>query len=113
VNTVQVLQTFKGVAVMPGAGATMTIQQGGGQLDRGDYIEHHTYNRLPPLNVGDEYVLFLLRGTDGSYSILGAEEGAFRIRNARVEPLGGGGAAAAWKERSAAKFFQRLARALP
>ena len=86
----------------------MTIVQFGGVIDRGDYLDRHLYNRLPPLNVGDEYVAFLYRSETGDYSIHGAEEGAFRIRNGRVESPGGGGVAAAWKGRSAAKFFEAL-----
>ena len=34
-------------------GSTIHIEQEGGSLDRGDYIDHHQFNRLGPLNIGD------------------------------------------------------------
>jgi hypothetical protein len=107
-NQSQVLHGFKRDALSPGDGSVITIVQGGGRIDRGDYVEFHGYNRLAPLNVGDEYVLFLYRDASGAYGIHGAEEGAFRIRNGRVESPGSGGVAEAWKGRSAAKFFEGL-----
>jgi hypothetical protein len=53
-------------------------------------------------------VLFLVRGNNGVLWIQGAEEGTFLIRNDRVQPLGSGGAAVAWKDRSAGSFFRGL-----
>ena len=107
VNRGHVLQSFNGSAVTPKRGATIDVVQGGGRIDRGDYVDTQTYNRLPPLNVGDEYVLFLTAVPEGFW-IHGSEDGAFRIRNGRVEPLGEGGAASAWKERPAAAFYEAL-----
>ena len=51
---------------------------------------------------------FVYAGADGVHSIIGSEEGAFRIRNGRVEPLGDAGAAATWKGRPASDFFNAL-----
>ena len=114
-NRSLVLRSFKGDALTPADGAVITIDQSGGIIDRGDHLDRHDHNRLAPLNVGDEYVLFLYRGETGTYTILGAEEGAFRIRNGRVESAGSGGVATAWKGRSAAKFFEalRITRGIP
>ena len=103
-----VLQFYKTSPLAPVAQPAMTIEQGGGRIDRGDYIDFHQANRLPPLSVGDEYVLFLVVDQHGSWWIHGAEEGAFRIRNGRVTPLGGGGAAQTWKGRSTVTFFEAL-----
>ena len=108
VNEVLVLGSFKRSALEPAPGQALTIQQGGGRLDRGGYVDHHSYNRLDPLNVGDEYVLFIWVESGFTPGILGAEEGTFRVRNGRVEPLGSGGAATAWKGRSSASFFEVL-----
>ena len=88
--------------------STLTIRQEGGRIDRGDYIDAHSVNQLAPLNIGDEYVIFVVFSADGTASVHGHDEGVFRIRNGRVEPLGDGGAAAAWKGRSAAAFFSTL-----
>ena len=107
-NRAQVLQSFKRDALAPAAGAVMTIVQFGGVIDRGEHLDRHIYNRLPPLNVGDEYVAFLYRSETGEYGIHGAEEGAFSIRNGRVYPAGTGGVATAWNGRAAAKFFEAL-----
>jgi hypothetical protein len=112
VNRVQVLQSFKRSAQAPMAGSIVTIRQGGGRIDRGDYIDSHSFKRLAPLNVGDEYVLFVYVDPAGTYTIYGAEEGAFRVRNGRVDALGSGGAASAWRGRSAERFFEAL-RILP
>ena len=94
------------------AGSIVTMRQFGGRMDRGDSIDFHSFNQLPPLNVGDEYVLFVYVDSAGTFTIYGAEEGAFRVRNGRVDPLGRGGAASTWKGRSAREFFQAL-RTLP
>jgi hypothetical protein len=107
VNRAHVLQSLKGSAVSPRRGATIDVVQGGGRIDRGEYVETQTYNSLPPLNVGDEYVLFLTGVPDGLW-IHGSEHGAFRIRNKRVHPLGGGGVADAWKDRPANAFLEAL-----
>jgi shikimate 5-dehydrogenase len=56
-------------------------------------------------------VLFVTVDGTGAYRILGEQEGTFRIRNGRVESSGSGGAASAWKGRSAARFFEALAAA--
>lgn len=107
INRVEVLQSFNHRARARVAGS-LVIQQGGGRIDRGDYIDYHRFNRLRPLNVGDEYVLFLVSDSEGAYWIHGSEEGAFRIRNGVVEPLGQGGAATAWKRHPTDKFFEAL-----
>ena len=86
----------------------VSISQPGGSLDRGVDIQQHDYNRHAPLNVGDEYVLFLREGPAGVLTIVAAPDGAFRLRNGRVEPLGNGGLAESWKERSAARFLSTL-----
>ena len=44
----------------------------------------------------------------GTFTIVGAEEGAFRVRNGRVEALGRAGAASTWNRQPAAKFFGAL-----
>jgi Carboxypeptidase regulatory-like domain len=111
VNQVQVLQSFKRNEHAPVAGSIVDIGQGGGRIDRGDFIDVHKFNNLAPLNIGDEYVLFVYDNA-GDYTILGAEEGVFRVRNGRVEPLGRGGAASAWKGRPAERLFEAL-RTLP
>lgn len=110
-SRVQVLQSFKRSKHAPIAGSIVDIRQGGGRIDRGEYIDLHQFNKLAPLNVGEEYVLFVYDNA-GDHTIYGAEEGAFRVRNGRVEPLGGGGAASAWKGRPAERFFEAL-RAVP
>jgi hypothetical protein len=109
VNVVQPLHSFRQNLRRPSLGSTLRIQQGGGRIDRGDYIDVHNSNDFPPLNVGDEYVLFVyVDETTGTQWISGAEEGAFRIRNGRVEPSGRGGAASSWRGRSASDFFAAL-----
>lgn len=105
VNRVEVLQSFKGSTH---TGGTLTIRQGGGRIDRGDYIDHMSFNQLLPLNVGDEYVLFIHVDSAGSHTIVGSEEGAFRVRNGRVEPQGDAGAANTWQGQPASAFFQAL-----
>jgi hypothetical protein len=111
VNQVQVLQSFKRNEHAPVAGSIVDVRQGGGRIDRGDFIDVHKFNNLAPLNIGDEYVLFVYDNA-GDYTILGAEEGVFRVRNGRVEPLGGAGAASTWNGRPAQRFFEAL-RTLP
>src|SRR5258708_38890895 len=78
-------------------GAILEIRQGGGRIDRGHFIDVHTFNQFAPLNVGDEYVLFIYIDSAGTYYVHGSEEGAFRVRNGAVDPLGRGGAAKAWR----------------
>jgi hypothetical protein len=107
VNRVRVVGVFKGAETTPGARDVPIIQLGG-SIDRGDYIQHHDYNGHAPLNVGDEYVLFVRRESAGSLGIVAAREGAFRLRNRRVEPLGSGVLAEAWKERSAIRFIEAV-----
>ena len=109
-NRVQVLRSFKQNLHAPLAGSLVTIRQGGGRIDRGDYIDTDSLNRLAPLNVGDEYVLFVHVDPRGTYTIVGAEEGAFRIRNGRVDALGNAGAASTWNQQPVAKFFEALRR---
>lgn len=111
-NSVQMLQSFKPSLRAPMVGSIVTIRQGGGRIDRGESIFFHHSNDLPPLNIGDEYVLFVYIDAGGTYWIVGSEEGVFRVRNGRVDPLGRGGAASTWRGRSVARFFQAL-RALP
>jgi hypothetical protein len=85
------------------------IVQGGGRLEKADDIEIATVNDFAPLNVGDEYVLFLKRYDELGYVVIHhAENGAFLIRNGRVKAMGKGALANAWKDRSAAKFFEAL-----
>ena len=84
-----------------------TLPQEGGRIDRGNYIGPAHANRLPPLNVGDEYVLFIKLAPNGTLGIMGFEEGVFRIRNGRVQPLGGG-AADAWRDPPSVRFFEEL-----
>src|SRR5258708_40199189 len=72
-------------------GAILEIRQGGGRIDRGHFIDVHTFNQFAPLNVGDEYVLFIYIDSAGTYYVHGSEEGAFRVRNGAVDPLGRGG----------------------
>lgn len=108
VSTADVLQSFKPAALAPGPGARILVHQTGGQIDRGDYIDVQTFNRLAPLTVGDEYVLLLYLDAAGAFRIHGAEEGAFRVRNGLVEPLGSGGVADGWKGRAVRRFFEAL-----
>jgi hypothetical protein len=84
------------------------IVQGGGRIDDGEQIESSVAHPHAPLNVGDEYVLFLKRHERGSVRLHYGPEGAFRLRNGRVEPLGEQDVARAWKGRSAAKFLEAL-----
>lgn len=108
-NSARVMQVFKARMSLPSVGGSMiAVVQGGGRIDRGDAIDAHFFNQLPPLNVGDEYVLLLVRGTDGVLYIQGAEEGTFVIRNDRVQSLGSAGASAKWKDAPADKFFHAL-----
>jgi hypothetical protein len=109
-NRVQVLDSFKNGDAAPLAGAIFTIQQAGGRIDRGEYIEFHRFNQLPPLNVGDEYVLFVFVDPAGTSTIVGAEEGAFLVRDGVVHPLGQRGAASTWRGRSTTRFFEALRR---
>jgi hypothetical protein len=109
-NRVQVLQSFKHNPHGPAVGSLLTIRQGGGRIDRGDYIDTHSFNSLAPLNAGDEYVLFVHVDPGGTYTIVGAEEGAFRVRNGRVEALGRGGASSTWDRQPAARFLEALRR---
>ena len=106
-NDARVLRSFRSTTRTMSAGSTLSIVQGGGRIDRGDEIDIHQANKLPPLNVGDEYVIFLTE-SEGKLYIVGAEEGVFRIRNGRVEPAGSGGAARSWKHRPADAFFESL-----
>ena len=71
-------------------------------------MDFFRFNNLPPLNPGDDYVLFLYTAANGEHTIHGAEEGAFRIRNGRIEPLGKAGASETWKHRPATEFFAAL-----
>ena len=107
-NTVEVRGSFKRSLRGPTVGSRLTIRQGGGRLDRGDYIDSFLFNHLPPLNVGDEYFLFVYADDAGALTIHGAEEGAFRLRNGRVDPLGRGGAATDWARRSVADLFEAV-----
>jgi hypothetical protein len=109
-NTVEVRGSFRRSLRGPTIGLRLTIRQGGGRLDRGDYIDSFQFNNLAPLNVGDEYFLFVYADDVGTFTIHGAEEGAFRLRNGRVDPLGRGGAATDWAQRSVADFLEALRR---
>jgi hypothetical protein len=107
-NRMQLVQSFKSPLGAKALSPSLVVLQAGGRIDRGDYIDQHSVNGFDPLNVGDEYVLFLKADTDGALWVSGFHEGAFRIRNGRVEPLGDGGAARAWKDRDARAFFDAL-----
>lgn len=107
-SRVRTLQSFKVGPFAPGPGSVVNVVQPGGRIDRGGYIDSFNFDQLPPLNVGDDYVLFLYRDEKGALTIYGAEHGAFRIRNGRVEPLGSGDIARAWRGRSAEKFLEAL-----
>lgn len=108
VNRVQVLESFMRSLRAPMTGAIVEIRQGGGRIDRGHFIDVHTFNQFAPLNVGDEYVLFIYIDSAGTYYVHGSEEGAFRVRNGAVDPLGRGGAAKAWQGHHAQEFFLAL-----
>ena len=71
-NDARVVRSFKRNALGPAAGAVATILQGGGRIDRGDYVDQHSSNSLPPLNIGDEYVLFVKFDDQGNAWILGS-----------------------------------------
>ncbi len=103
----RVITPFKRAAA-GGLSGSVTVLQVGGAIDRGDTVDHLSYNHLPPLSVGDDYVLFLTRQPDDALMIHFAEEGAFRLRNGRVEPLGGSAIATEWKSASAREFLAEL-----
>jgi hypothetical protein len=107
VNLVEVREWFIHASDARPAGPMLLVRQGGGRIDRGDHVEYHHANQLPPLNPGDEYVLFLYTHM-GQHTIHGSEEGTFRVRNGRVEPLGRAGAATDWTHRSVRHFFDAL-----
>ena len=86
-NQVRVLRSFKGSAVSTTA-STISIVQPGGSIDRGDSVDTQIAHSLGPFNVGDEYVVFLRTGEGGDLLIHQLGEGAFRLRNGRVDPLG-------------------------
>jgi hypothetical protein len=95
----------------PRVGAQDEVIQGGGRVENPEDIEVASVDPQATLNIGDEYVLFLKRYDELGYVVLHhGPAGAFRIRNGRVEPLGRGALASAWKDRSAAKFFEALRR---
>jgi hypothetical protein len=99
------IESFRvGSAVAPGD----DIVQGGGHIDVGEQIESAIAHPHVPLNVGDEYVLFLKRYEHGKVRIHHGPEGAFRIRNSPVEPTGQQELASAWRGRAAAKFLDAL-----
>jgi hypothetical protein len=84
------------------------IVQGGGRLEKADEIEITTFNDAAPLNIGDEYVLFLKRYDELGYVVIHhAQNGAFLIRNGRVNAVGKA-FAQTWKDRSSARFFEAL-----
>jgi hypothetical protein len=104
----RVLQAFKAVPGKGGGGA-VTIVQPGGAIDRGDVVERLRVNNLDPLSVGDDYVLFLKQDErSGKMRIHFGEEGAFRLRNGRVQPLGAGELASEWKNARAVEFLEEL-----
>lgn len=85
------------------------ILQSGGTVDDEEGSESYDAHPYASLNVGDEYVLFL--NYDEASDWLGlhwADEAAFRIRNGRVEPLGGSELATTWRGRSAKKFLEAI-----
>jgi hypothetical protein len=85
------------------------VLQLGGTVEDGEESESYHARPYASLNVGDEYVLFLNydEGSDWLGIHLGTE-GAFRIRNGRVEPLGSYKLSREWRGRSAKKFFGAL-----
>ena len=103
---VRVLNTFKTTA--SSVGRITWIQQAGGLIDRGDAIDLHQANGLPPLNVGDEYVVFLGKRQNGELWLDFPEAGVFLIRNGRVLPHGSSRVAEAWRNRSADRFLEAL-----
>ena len=103
-NRASVLRAFKSASAL----AEVTIPQPGGTIDRGDMIQAHMSGNLAPLNVGDEYVVFLRRQESGQLVLAHLDESVFLIRNGRVYPAGKGRVAVAWKERSAERFFDAL-----
>jgi hypothetical protein len=106
-NEVAVLHAFKGAGPRGGAG-TLNVLQIGGAIERGGTVDQFEQNHFLPLSVGDEYVLFLTRPADGAMSIHNEEDGAFRLRNGLVEPLGTSVIAAEWKNAAASEFFAEL-----
>lgn len=104
-DAVTVLHAFKGPAH---GGGALNVLQVGGAIEHGGSVDQFQLNRLPPLSVGDEYVLFLKQQTDGRMTIQFWEDGAFRLRNGLVEPLGTGVIAAEWKNAAASEFFAEL-----
>ena len=104
-NRAGVLRAFKSAGAPL---AEVTIPQPGGTIDREDMIQAHMSGNLAPLNVGDEYVVFLRRQESGQLVLAHLEESVFLIRNGRVYPAGRGRVAVAWKKRSAERFFDAL-----
>lgn len=99
------LEFFNGSAIVT---LSEPIIQFGGRIDLGDDVEYE-FGDLAPLNVGDEYVLFLKRYEgDERLQVHRTKEGAFLLRNGRVSPLGSQDLARAWKGASAEKFLQAL-----
>ena len=105
INDVRVVSVFKSAGASSGA---LVVRQFGGVIDRGGSVDTLTFNRLPPLNVGDEYVLFARRGQDGQLWLSLSDHGVFLIRNGRVRPFANTPLAAAWKDRSADRFLEAL-----
>ena len=86
-NRAGVLRAFKSAGAPL---AEVTIPQPGGTIDREDMIQAHMSGNLAPLNVGDEYVVFLRRQESGQLVLAHLEESVFLIRNGRVYPAGQG-----------------------
>lgn len=99
--TLNVIESFK---TSTQGSADDTITYYGGRVELGEYVS--IARGSVALTVGDDYVLFLTR--DESRGVRLHSEGVFRLRNGRVEPLGSGVIADAWRDRSAEKFLQAL-----
>lgn len=104
-NQVTLLDTFKSHSAM-----TRTVLQTGGSVGRGDHIERLHFNQLPPFAVGAEYVLFLKKRAapgEGLYTHF-SENGAYKIVDGVVQPLGGAPSAVEWRGKSANAFLRAL-----
>ena len=89
-------------------GQTVVFSQGTGELELPDRILRAGGGA--PLAVGERYIVFLGRNATFGRALMGEREGAFKVRDGRIDPQGSGSLSETQRDLSERQFIDELER---
>lgn len=90
-HTVQVVDRFLSRLEVGSKPSEIVVNKPGGTMMIEGYEYTHRVNGFPPFDVGDEYILFLIRDQRGTgrYVVVAGQQGAFKIMGQTIEQVAG------------------------